>query len=196
MHSTRIHTLSIWARMPSWLLCLVVSLTRSFAWLANCSKSEPCEPCLSTPFPVPEPLPLLPPLFCRIGTVGDDCCLCVPTARVAAVASDVCLASNGLTWCELKLEVRASTLPTLGWRCRHVGLIGGTCFFVVSVFFFFLYIIISVRRMGVEIFLLLFVSVEIGVYIYLLCIRGRRKWACFLFPGTLETSIYFSTIYV
>ena len=132
--AAHIHTLSMWARMPSWLLCLVVSLTRSFAWLASCSKSEPCEPCLSTPL-LPLPALLLPALFCRGGKAGgEDCCRWAVRATEAcrgrllwlpAPPSEAdCRGSSGLA--ELKLPVRASTLPTLGCRCRHVGLIGGT----------------------------------------------------------------------
>lgn len=128
----RIHTLSMCASKPSWLLCLVVSLTRSFAWLANCSKSEPCEPCLRTP--------LLPPLLALLpclAIVGWDCWraalrgrLCEPPplpdadAAAAAASRVACLASRGFV-AEPKLAVRARTLPPLGWRCRWVGLIGG-----------------------------------------------------------------------
>jgi hypothetical protein len=83
-------TLSIWASSPSWLLCRVVSLTNSFAVLANCSNSEVWLPCRVTELPDTAPVVVTP--------VDDP-----------------------------KLDVRANTFPTLGWRCTIPGLRGGTC---------------------------------------------------------------------
>jgi len=86
------HTLSTWARRPSWLLCRVVSLTSSFAWEANCSSSELWLPCLSTG---PGPPALVGPW------PGDP--LSEPDPWYGGDP-------------EPKLDVRAKTLPMLGCR--------------------------------------------------------------------------------
>lgn len=125
------------ASIPSWLLCLVVSRIKSFAWLAICSNKEPCEPCRRTPFPVAVvPLPPLPPLFCRC-TVLSLLCFCVTVGPAdawrwsciswwwwsAVVTALICRGRRGPA--VLKLEALTRTLPTLGWRCRP-GPVGGT----------------------------------------------------------------------
>ena len=84
-------TLSTWANKPSWLLCLVVSLTSSFAWDVSCSNKEPWELCRWDPadpsdggwLPLPEPVEpeldvrakTLPTLGCftKFGDIGGAC---------------------------------------------------------------------------------------------------------------------------
>lgn len=128
-------TLSMCASSPSWLLCLVVSRIKSFAWLAICSNKEPCEPCRRTPFPVAV---VLPPLFCRCTVLSLLCfCVIVGPADVwrwscvgtswwwsVVVTALICRGKRGPP-AVLKLEALARTLPTLGWRCRP-GPVGGT----------------------------------------------------------------------
>lgn len=83
-------TLSIWARMPSWLLCRV-SRSTLLACDVMWSRIELCDPCRCTPACPGDP-----------GEPGPLCC-------------------DG----EPKLDVRASTLPMLGWRVSMgLGLTG------------------------------------------------------------------------
>lgn len=136
---TLVSTLSMCASSPSWLLCLVVSRTKSLAWLAICSNREPCEPCRRTPFPVLVlVLELLPPLFCRctklpsfcFGEIGDPAdvwrwsWIVVIEASWWSETALICRGRRGPP-VVLKLEALARTLPTLGWRCRP-GPVGGT----------------------------------------------------------------------
>ena len=67
-------TLSIWANIPSWLLCRVVSLTKSLACEAIFSNKEDCEDCRPGLLELEPELPvrakILVTLGCLTGVIG------------------------------------------------------------------------------------------------------------------------------
>lgn len=113
------NTLSIWARIPSWLLCLVVSRTKSFAWLAICSNKDPWEPCRRTPFPVTLEFCLCTPsLACFCPPVPNENCRKTVDDSLSLLLLLVCRENGPVP----KLDALAKTLPTLGWRWRLAAL--------------------------------------------------------------------------